>query len=111
MPLSGGQRQRLGIARAIARDAPILIMDEPTSGLDAESERMVFEGLRRLRQGRTTFVIAHRLSTIRNADAILMMEHGRIVERGTHQQLLAANGRYAALYHSQFAGRMQPTAV
>jgi ABC-type multidrug transport system fused ATPase/permease subunit len=95
--LSGGQRQRLGIARAMVRDAPILIMDEPTSGLDAEAERLVFDGLTRLRAGRTTFVIAHRLATIRQANVILVLDAGRIVERGTHDQLIAAGGLYAEL--------------
>ncbi len=103
MPLSGGQRQRLGIARAMVRDAPIMIMDEPTSGLDVESERLVFEGLNRLRQGRTTFVIAHRLATIRSADVILVLDQGRIVERGTHDSLLAAGGQYAELHAAQEA--------
>ncbi len=102
-PLSGGQRQRLGIARAMVRGAPILILDEPTSGLDLESERLVFEGLNRLRAGRTTFVIAHRLATIRNADQIVVLEAGRIAERGRHDELIAANGIYAALYASQAA--------
>jgi subfamily B ATP-binding cassette protein MsbA len=101
LPLSGGQRQRLGIARAMVRDAPILIMDEPTSGLDMESERLVFEGLNRLRLGRTTFVIAHRLITIRSADLILVLDQGRIAERGTHDMLLAARGLYAELHSTQ----------
>jgi subfamily B ATP-binding cassette protein MsbA len=96
-PLSGGQRQRIGIARAMVRDAPILIMDEPTSGLDPESERLVFEGLSRLREGRTTFVIAHRLATIRHADVILLLDAGRIVEQGTHEELVAAGGLYASM--------------
>jgi ABC-type multidrug transport system fused ATPase/permease subunit len=99
--LSGGQRQRLGIARAMVRDTRILILDEPTSGLDAESEHLVFEGLRQLRQGRTTFVIAHRLATIRGADVILVLDGGRIVERGTHAELAVAGGVYARLIRSQ----------
>jgi subfamily B ATP-binding cassette protein MsbA len=99
--LSGGQRQRLGIARAIVRDAPILILDEPTSGLDAESERMVLQGLHELRAGRTTFVIAHRLATVRHADLILVLQAGRIVERGTHDVLLTAGGLYASLLRGE----------
>src|SRR5688572_1391316 len=105
VPLSGGQRQRLGIARAMVRDAPILIMDEPTSGLDTESERLVFEGLSRLRRGRTTFVIAHRLATVRQADLILVLDEGRIVERGTHDALLKAGGLYSQLQTDQKAPR------
>jgi subfamily B ATP-binding cassette protein MsbA len=101
LPLSGGQRQRIGIARAMVRNAPILIMDEPTSGLDPESERLVFEGLNRLQQGRTTFVIAHRLATIRNADLILVLDGGSIVERGTHNELIRADGLYAGLHATQ----------
>ena len=101
LTLSGGQRQRLGIARAMVRDAQILILDEPSSGLDSESERLVFEGLERLLAGRTTFVISHRLSTIEKADIIFVLDEGRIVERGTHQQLVGLNGLYAELQRLQ----------
>jgi len=92
--LSGGERQRLGIARALLKDAPILILDEPTSSLDALSEEAVFSALGRLREGRTTVVIAHRLSTIRDANRILVLHEGRIAAQGTHRELLASNELY-----------------
>ncbi len=100
--LSGGQRQRVAIARAILADPRVLILDEATSSLDSESEAMIRDGLRRLRAGRTTFVIAHRLSTIESADQILVVEQGRIVERGTHPQLMALGGRYKDLHDRQY---------
>jgi subfamily B ATP-binding cassette protein MsbA len=100
--LSGGQRQRLAIARALLKDAPILVLDEATSALDAESEMLVQEALANLMRNRTSFVIAHRLSTIRRADAILVLERGRLVEVGRHDDLLArSSGTYAALYQLQ----------
>ena len=100
--LSGGQRQRVSIARAILANPRVLILDEATSSLDSESEQMIQDGLRQLRSGRTTFVIAHRLSTIRSADHILVLEAGQIVERGSHAELLALNGRYRQLYDKQY---------
>jgi ATP-binding cassette subfamily B protein len=105
--LSQGQKQLLTIARAFLADPAVLILDEATSSVDSRTEVLIQQAMAELMRGRTTFVIAHRLSTIRNADTILMVEGGRIVERGTHDDLLAAAGRYAALYHSQFAGRQQ----
>ncbi len=101
---SGGERQRLSIARAILRDAPILLLDEPTSALDAESEAAIRLALERLERGRTTLVIAHRLATILDADRIVVMDRGRIVDKGTHPELLARGGLYADLYQLQFAG-------
>ncbi len=100
--LSGGERQRVAIARAILADPRILILDEATSSLDSESEFLIQQGLAELMRGRTTFVIAHRLSTIRRADTILVLEAGRVIERGKHQELLALNGRYHALYSRQY---------
>lgn len=100
--LSGGQKQRIAIARALLADPKILILDEATSSLDSESEQKIQEGLNALRKNRTTFVIAHRLSTIRSADMILVVEHGAIVERGTHDELIALDGRYRQLYDKQY---------
>ena len=102
--LSGGQCQRIAIARAFLRDAPILILDEATSSLDSESELHIKQSLRRLMQGRTSFVIAHRLSTILQADRILVLDRGRIVDSGRHGELLERCKLYQRLYHLQFSG-------
>jgi ATP-binding cassette subfamily B protein/subfamily B ATP-binding cassette protein MsbA len=99
--LSGGERQRVSIARALLKDAPILILDEPTSALDSATEALILEALKTLIAGRTTFVIAHRLSTIRQADRIALLDHGRIVETGTHDTLSRQNGAYARLVAMQ----------
>ena len=106
MTLSGGQRQRVAIARAFLRDAPVLVLDEATSHLDALSERLVHSALADLMRDRTTVVIAHRLSTVRNADTIVVLDGGRIVEQGTHDALLARGGLYA-----QFVGHQTGTAL
>ena len=108
MFLSGGQRQRLAIARAILVNAPVLILDEATSALDAESERLVQRAIANLVRDRTTIVIAHRLSTVRRADVIVVMEAGRIIEMGTHTELLSKEGQYRKLYELQFADEEEP---
>ncbi|MFZ2237754.1 MAG: ATP-binding cassette domain-containing protein, partial [Dokdonella sp.] len=100
--LSGGQRQRIAIARALLKDAPILILDEATSALDSESERLIQDALKLLMRERTVLVIAHRLSTVADADQIVVMDEGRIIERGSHADLLAHDGYFAALHRMQF---------
>jgi subfamily B ATP-binding cassette protein MsbA len=104
--LSGGQRQRIGIARAIIRNNPILILDEPTAALDTESEVRVMEALKRLMKGRTVIMIAHRLSTIRDVDKIIVLKGGEVAEEGAHEELLARGGVYAGLYHAQFRSKV-----
>ena len=100
--LSGGQRQRIAIGRALLKDAPVLILDEATSALDTQSERKIQQALGELMKDRTTLVIAHRLSTVENADCIVVLDAGRVVESGTHDELLSAGGHYATLYRMQF---------
>jgi ATP-binding cassette subfamily B protein/subfamily B ATP-binding cassette protein MsbA len=102
--LSGGERQRLSVARALLKDAPILILDEPTSAVDAATEAALLDALRRLMQGRTTLIIAHRMSTIANASSIVVLEGGRIAERGTHEELLRRRGVYARYCALQAVG-------
>jgi len=99
--LSGGERQRIAVARAFLKNAPILVLDEPTSSIDSRTEAVILDALERLMVGRTTFLVAHRLSTLRNVARILVLNHGRIVETGTHQDLLARNGLYRQLYDVQ----------
>ena len=100
--VSGGERQRIAIARAILKDAPVLILDEATSSIDTRTEAIVQAGMDKLMEGRTTFVIAHRLSTVRNSDAIICLDHGRIIERGNHDELIAKRGYYYQLYTGAF---------
>ncbi len=108
--LSGGQRQRLAIARAVLLEPAILLLDDPTAAIDSETEHEIFEALDRAIAGRTTFIVAHRLSTLRRADFIIVLEAGRIVQRGRHEELLAEGGLYAELYRTQFAGPVSATA-
>ena len=105
--LSGGERQRIAVARAFLRNSPILILDEPTSSIDTKTEAVILDALERLMIGRTTFMIAHRLSTVRNADLLLVLQDGRIVEQGTHEQLLMQRGVYQQLYEMQTDGKHQ----
>ena len=99
--LSGGQRQRLSIARAIAKDSPILILDEATSALDSATERLVQSAINKMQQGRTTIIIAHRLSTIKNADRIIVLKEGEIIEQGSHKELIKSSGEYTKLNQEQ----------
>ncbi len=108
--LSGGERQRLAIARALLKDAPILLLDEATSALDSRTEQAIQETLERIARSRTSIIIAHRLSTVVGADRIAVLDHGRVVELGTHDELLARGGLYAALYQQQFRDSARPAA-